>query len=941
MAIEMIKLNLIPDGKPPVIHCKQFDVAREFRVCVFEGSKPYIFTNETVELDVRKKDTTLVSVDLEVESGKHYIDVTTTEQMCTLTGKHEAEIRIYSDALHTQEIGSLSFFIQVTKSVVNGGLVSESEVTNLQRQVHDQVVIELRDHGAEDTGYNNAYSGLDATNVQSAIDEVNDKVDNIPTIDAYTKEEADDKFATKNDLTANNVSFNNEDTDLEATNTEDAIKEVDSKVNEKADTSSLAEVATSGSYNDLTDKPTIPEQVQSDWNEEDNTKPDYIKNKPDLSKVATSGNYNDLSNKPTIPAPQVNSDWNADSGVSQILNKPNFATVATSGNYNDLSNKPSIPAAQVNSDWNADSGVSQILNKPNLSTVATTGDYNDLDNKPSVAVIDDTQASASKAYSSNKVVDLLDDKANASEVENIRIGVDGTTYASAGDAVRGQIQDVNDEILDVYAPSLTWEDGKYIGTNGSLVSNVNYSVARYINANGYKKIKVNFDYNNIYIASVCFYKQTNETTYVKVGDALTNVTANAYINIPADATAIGITRTTTEKSNAVIKLYNSKLSTIDEDINELNGNLSQFIYDENQTLTWTNGKYIMPSGAVGNSGTMSISNFIDVSNSESITFNMDKASTQYTAPIAFYKSNDVTLNYLTGNIVGVAEFTSGIPLAIPKGANYALLGIVTADTTFIKAVLKKSDKIIRLNGLSTKNEVGVVFGDSIIEGVGVLSSNGNVPTCDVVSNMKRMTGASIFNAGIGGTYMSQTSGANFCDMVDAIISGDWSDVDVYISNLISQNTEFTGLLTTIGAIKTLNFSTVDYVIIAYGTNDWAGNVPMGDDTSTSKSEFIGALKYCINALLTAYPHLRIYIVAPAFRNDAGNTENDKHLNKTLAQYSSEIENISHKLSFPCLNLYSDGMVNNYNKSFILADGVHRTIKGYELLARQFCNLIKK
>ena len=83
----------------------------------------------------------------------------------------------------------------------------------------------------------------------------------------------------------------------------------------KADTavqpSDLATVATSGSYNDLLNKPTIPAaQVQSDWNEADNTKVDYIKNKP------------------TIPAAQVNSDWNANSGVAQILNKPTIPDVS-------------------------------------------------------------------------------------------------------------------------------------------------------------------------------------------------------------------------------------------------------------------------------------------------------------------------------------------------------------------------------------------------------------------------------------------------------------------------------------------------------------------------------------------------------------------------------------------------------------------------------------
>lgn len=112
--------------------------------------------------------------------------------------------------------------------------------------------------------------------------------------------------------------------------------------------------------------------VQSDWAETDDKSMSYIKNKPTLSVVATSGNYDDLLNKPTIPEPQVNSDWNAETGVSQILNKPTLSIVATSGSYNDLLNKPTIPDAQVNSDWNASSGVSQILNKPQMTTQTLT-----------------------------------------------------------------------------------------------------------------------------------------------------------------------------------------------------------------------------------------------------------------------------------------------------------------------------------------------------------------------------------------------------------------------------------------------------------------------------------------------------------------------------------------------------------------------------------------
>jgi hypothetical protein len=49
-------------------------------------------------------------------------------------------------------------------------------------------------------------------------------------------------------------------------------------------------------------------------------------NTADLGATAFSNDYNDLDNLPTIPAAQVNSDWNATSGVAEILNKPTIPT---------------------------------------------------------------------------------------------------------------------------------------------------------------------------------------------------------------------------------------------------------------------------------------------------------------------------------------------------------------------------------------------------------------------------------------------------------------------------------------------------------------------------------------------------------------------------------------------------------------------------------------
>lgn len=96
---------------------------------------------------------------------------------------------------------------------------------------------------------------------------------------------------------------------------------------------------------------------------------------PSWAKQATKPSYTAqevgaLPNTTTIPTSlsQLTDDAThrtvSDTEKSTWNNKSNF-----SGNYNDLTNKPTIPAAQVNSDWNANSGVAQILNKPTIPTV--------------------------------------------------------------------------------------------------------------------------------------------------------------------------------------------------------------------------------------------------------------------------------------------------------------------------------------------------------------------------------------------------------------------------------------------------------------------------------------------------------------------------------------------------------------------------------------------
>lgn len=104
-----------------------------------------------------------------------------------------------------------------------------------------------------------------------------------------------------------------------------------------------------------------------------------------LADVATSGDYADLTNTPSIPAAQVNSDWGAGSGVAEILNKPTLF----SGDYNDLDNQPVLGTAAAASTGDfatASQGTlaASAVQPSDLATVATTGAYSDLSGPPSI-----------------------------------------------------------------------------------------------------------------------------------------------------------------------------------------------------------------------------------------------------------------------------------------------------------------------------------------------------------------------------------------------------------------------------------------------------------------------------------------------------------------------------------------------------------------------------
>ena len=158
-----------------------------------------------------------------------------------------------------------------------------------------------------------------------------------------------------------------------------------------------------GPYDDSALDARVTALEQAGGSESDPVDWSDVQNKPTFSAVATSGSYNDLTDRPVLPAPY---DDSALSGRVSALENAGFLTehqdisgkanvadlsaVATSGSYNDLSDQPTIPEAyddtglrnrvtalenktETQADWNESDSTSAayIANKPTIPPAVT------------------------------------------------------------------------------------------------------------------------------------------------------------------------------------------------------------------------------------------------------------------------------------------------------------------------------------------------------------------------------------------------------------------------------------------------------------------------------------------------------------------------------------------------------------------------------------------
>jgi lysophospholipase L1-like esterase/peptidoglycan/xylan/chitin deacetylase (PgdA/CDA1 family) len=239
----------------------------------------------------------------------------------------------------------------------------------------------------------------------------------------------------------------------------------------------------------------------------------------------------------------------------------------------------------------------------------------------------------------------------------------------------------------------------------------------------------------------------------------------------------------------------------------------------------------------------------------------------------------------------------------------------------------------------------VFFGDSII---GKYRDTNDTTDYSIPKMVADKTHSTCYNAGFGGcTMVSRNNywGAfSMCALADSVLSGDWS---VQESALVDGGTSLPAYFAeTVSMLKNIEWTDVDMVCIAYGTNDCGTGAPITAADSSyehARTYFKGALEYSIEKIIEKNPNIEIVVITPmwkcVFENGAYLYSSDDAQSKNtvgykMTDYVDACIDVANRYHVACVDRYYALGINQYNYSnyFDGTDGTHPNTNGRLLCA---------
>lgn len=247
----------------------------------------------------------------------------------------------------------------------------------------------------------------------------------------------------------------------------------------------------------------------------------------------------------------------------------------------------------------------------------------------------------------------------------------------------------------------------------------------------------------------------------------------------------------------------------------------------------------------------------------------------------------------------------------------SVLGIITllvAGGMFLKYNYQTDDAL--------SGKTIVCFGDSIW---GLVTDE-----TGIASYVERMTGATVENYAISGTTASETIGTDAENkysqkslmQILETIETDGKDVDEAL-----------------GGITDEVLKDADYLIIAYGLNDYFHGVSIGETEDKDIYTYAGALSVAVEFFQERYPNLQIVLIGQTYCQfySYGIVEEDsdtRNLGGGVGlDYARAAEKVAEKYDLLYINQYEKLPMNEWNGKLYLEDATHLNEKGRLLYAK--------
>lgn len=480
--------------------------------------------------------------------------------------------------------------------------------------------------------------------------------------------------------------------------------------------------------------------------------------------------------------------------------------------------------------------------------------------------------------------------AGNAELLDIRVGYEGTTWPTAGDAVRGQVKDVEMKIDQIAADfndlNIYLYKQDYYMNAGTETALVGYNIYKIPIENG-DVLTLSYDYSNPFwsglsTAYIACYEDTDNTFtnalpnsgqanyYQNLLDSQStflgySTSAYLYLNIKADK----ITTVTMKKNKTSPALVNDVKAVDVFDANYTGETLvNQAYLNANNLFSRLNAPYFVMKFPVKTGDRLVFKNTIT---GLSFRGSIRESDGSWTS----IANTDVTYDVLSDGVCFLFGNSS---------ADYAIT-YIKADSIYVLA----SHVIGQIN-TDYDSLNGVAFGTSLT--YRALTTGG------YLQYLPSLSGASFDNQGIGSATM---------------MSGILSAVRAYT-----------------------DYGTKQLALLEGCVNDWYTDLPLGNWDDTGETSVCGCVRAAINYMLSQNANMTVFLILdPYGRSYSGIDCSSTAVNGnglTQYEYYEEIAKVGESLGIPVIKEYAISGISENTPQYFL-DNIHPNALGAEQSAR--------